>query len=362
MKIIIDIGHPAHVHYFRNFYSIMKARGNDFLIIARDKEVSHQLLNEYNIPFVTRGKGKKSIIGKLLYIFYADRLLIRYARKFKPDFFIGFASTYAAHAAKYLNKPCFIFDDTEHAKFELFLYRPFTTCIFTSFCFKKELGKKQIRFDACMELFYLHPNYFSPDKNILKELNLYEGDKYVILRFISWDASHDLGHTGINHSFKRKLIFELSKYAKVFISSEIELSEEFKPFQLKISPNKLHDILAFSSLYVGEGGTTANECACLGVPNILVNSLLNSKTIPGIHLELEKYGLQILFEKTNDKIIEIACNILNDNESKVKFIRNKDIMLNEKIDVTAFLIWFIENYPESEKIIKVNPVYQYNFK
>ena len=30
-------------------------------------------------------------------------------------------------------------------------------------------------------------------------------------------------------------------------------------------------------------------------------------------------------------------------------------MLTDKIDVTTFMIWFIENYPDSAKIMKVNP-------
>jgi len=40
----------------------------------------------------------------------------------------------------------------------------------------------------------------------------------------------------------------------------------------------------------------------------------------------------------------------------------RDKMLKEKINVTAFLVWFIENYPESAKIMKENPKYQYRFK
>jgi hypothetical protein len=32
------------------------------------------------------------------------------------------------------------------------------------------------------------------------------------------------------------------------------------------------------------------------------------------------------------------------------------------IDPTAFLTWFIEKYPESSKIMKENPDYQFNFK
>ena len=37
-------------------------------------------------------------------------------------------------------------------------------------------------------------------------------------------------------------------------------------------------------------------------------------------------------------------------------------MLKEKIDVTDFMIWFIENYPKSVQTMKVNPDYQYKFR
>ena len=37
-------------------------------------------------------------------------------------------------------------------------------------------------------------------------------------------------------------------------------------------------------------------------------------------------------------------------------------MLVDKIDVSAFYVWFIENYPESARIMKENPDYQYRFK
>jgi hypothetical protein len=37
-------------------------------------------------------------------------------------------------------------------------------------------------------------------------------------------------------------------------------------------------------------------------------------------------------------------------------------MLLEKIDVTAFMTWFINSYPKSVEIMKENPDYQYRFR
>ncbi len=90
MKIFIDIGHPAHVHYFRNFVRIMQEKGHQFLITARDKDVSHSLLKNYGIPFVNRGKGENNLISKMVYMIKADGFLFRLARQFKPDFFMSF--------------------------------------------------------------------------------------------------------------------------------------------------------------------------------------------------------------------------------------------------------------------------------
>jgi len=67
MKILIDIGHPAHVHYFKNFIRIMQTNGSRFMITSRNKEIAHYLLKKHNIPFLDRGKGRRSVIGKAIY-------------------------------------------------------------------------------------------------------------------------------------------------------------------------------------------------------------------------------------------------------------------------------------------------------
>ena len=62
MKIVFDIGHPAHVHYFKNLYKFLKKTDNQILIIARDKEVTHNLLRENSIPFLNRGQGSTGFL------------------------------------------------------------------------------------------------------------------------------------------------------------------------------------------------------------------------------------------------------------------------------------------------------------
>ena len=87
MKILIDIGHPAHVHYFKNFINLMKKNGHSFCVVSRDKEVTFNLLDSYKIPYISRGSGAKGIIGKFLYLFKANFIIYKISKKFKRKLF-----------------------------------------------------------------------------------------------------------------------------------------------------------------------------------------------------------------------------------------------------------------------------------
>jgi len=334
----------------------MIQKGHQFHISARNKEVTLDLLRLYNIPYTNRGKGGKGIFGKILYIILADLKLIRIGLRFKPDVLLSFASTYAAHAAFVLNKPHIAFDDTEHSKLEIFMYRPFTKVILNPQCFRADLGKKQIRFNGFIELCYLHPNYFKPDDTILNQHGLKKEDKFILFRFVSWSASHDLGEKGFSFENKVSLVKALSEKTRVFISSEKNLPKELEPYLLPVSPEKLHDVLFNASLYIGEGATTASECAMLGTPAIYVNSLST-----GTLEEQERLGLLFSF-RTPEGVLEKALEILNTPEFKVENRIRRDNMLKQSIDVTAFMVWFVENYPASVKIMEENPEYQKRFR
>ena len=51
MRILIDILHPAHVHFFRNFHDEMAGRGHDLYITARDEDRSLELLCDFGLPY-----------------------------------------------------------------------------------------------------------------------------------------------------------------------------------------------------------------------------------------------------------------------------------------------------------------------
>lgn len=357
MNILIDLGHPAHIQYFHNFILIMKKRGHNFKLIARDKEVLHRLLEAYDFSFSSRGKGKKSIIGKQLYLCYADCLIYKYAKKFNPDLFISFASPYAAHVSKLLGRPHIAFDDTEHAKYSQMLYVPFTDCIITPKSFKNNYGTKQIRFDGTMDLAYLHPDYFHPKWAIYQKYDRKSGMPNVLLRFVSWNASHDKGYKGLSFDDKLYLINKIKDRACIYISSEEELPSELRIFKLEAQPEEIYDFLHYCTLFIGESGSMATEAAVLGTHSIICNSA--SKHF-GVFDHLCEYGSLFRIDNVNEIVLK-AEELLADPSSKSKALKIAHKIIEDSTNLTPFMVWFVENYPTSFRKMQSGENYEYFF-
>ena len=342
MKIFIDIGHPAHVHYFRNFIKIMQIKKHEFFITARNKDITYALLDHYKIDYSSRGEGKKCLIGKFIYIFKADSLLFRYAKKLKPDLFISFASPYAAHVAWLMRKPHIVFDDTEHATLTHKLYRTFSTLIITPEAFSKQMGRKHNRFNSVIELCYLHPKYFKPDINLPQ--TLLEGkdkNKIALIRLVSWDANHDIGQSGLTRKDLDEIITMLCPKYNIYISSEKVIPEKYMKYQLKIPPYRMHDLIACSDIFITEGGTMASEAAVLGTPVIYVNTL----SMGYIDL-LKQYNLIISPSKRESPAVCIE-KILSDLNVKKEWQKRRQKFLKNVIDPTEFMVKLVSSYDPS---------------
>ena len=332
MRIFIDIGHPAHVHYFKNFIKIMSSKGHVFYLTSRNKEMAQYLLEKEGIEYTDRGAGKKTAFGKIVYMFTANALLLKHAVKFNPDIFIGFANFYTAQISSLIHKPSIIIDDTENGKFQQMFYRPFANFILSPSTFSKNFGKNHFKFNSYLELAYLHPEFFNPCFEELKELGLKENEKFTFCRFVSWNANHDYGHSGISTQNKIKAVKEFSKYGKVFISSENEIPDEIKEYK------KAKD---------------------LGTPAIYIDNVGRGYT----NEQEEKYGIVFNYNESNNSQVSSiikGCEILSN--SKIEFKKRSEKILADKINFTNFLIWFIESYPKSKVTLIENPSFIENMK
>jgi len=345
MKILFNIGHPAHVHLFKNLIWELERLGHQCKITTIDKDVSLHLLNAYGFEYEVVGKSRHTLWSKALELVRIELNLYSIARSFNPNVLVGgVGNVYVAHIGKIIRKPSIVFEDTEHARIEHCLMNPFVTSICTPSSYRHDLGKKQIRYNGFHELAYLHPNRFFPNPDVLDEIGLSKDDIFIILRFVSWTASHDIGQHGIKD--KLELVRDLERFGRVFITSESELEKDLEEYRVCISPEKMHDLLYYSSLYIGEGATMAVEAALLGTPSIYISSLVGTM---GNLKELEKsYSLLYSYDSTKEAI-QKAFEIIKNHNAKLEWSNKRNILLKDKVDVTAFMVRLIENYPESCK-------------
>jgi len=334
--ILFQAGHPAHLHIFNRLSLELKKKGIENQILLQDKESTIELAKNFGLNYHYIGEKNKGILGKFIGGISKIRKIYEYFLQTDAKLIIGILDVYGAVAAKLLGKTSISLTDTEHARLATILTVLFSDFVITPNCFLRDLGPKQIKYDGYHELVYLHPNYFTPDPSSLKYLNISEGTEFILIRFVSWEAAHDIGYSGLNLSMKKKLVKDLSEHCKVFISSEADLPNDLEKYKIEIPASEMHNILYFSSLYIGEGATMASECSILGTPSIYVNPL----KLGYIKEQEEKYKLVHSLSDFND-IKKKAIKLL-ESQKKLKSV-NREI-INDKQNVTSFLVNFLKDY------------------
>ncbi|MBE0637804.1 MAG: DUF354 domain-containing protein [Bacteroidales bacterium] len=354
-RIIFDIGHPAQVHNFKHLYRVLVNKGWKGLFTTKDKDVTIALLEKYNLPYIVIGKSGQGIINKVLGLLRDLSNFIKILGQFKPDIIVCRFSIHSVWGAKIKGIPVIGLADTEHTKLVDWITIPFSSAKLTSTSYWKNLGTNHFRFRGNIELFYLHPNRYTPPPAAIPELSLKQGQKYVLIRFVSWGAHHDIGQKGFTLATKIKIVELLAPDFKIFISSEGELPVGISQYQVKFSPDKIHDVLAHAALYIGEGASMASEAAVLGIPSVYVNTL-----DVGYVLDEAKAGLVFNFRDEKGVIVQIK-ELMQQNDLQKSFREKRAEFLKDKIDVTAFLTWFIEDYPHSKRILLESPDFSQTF-
>ena len=363
MKFAIFLGHPAHFHLFKNAAEQLKARGHTVEFVIKQKDILEQLLQNAGYEYtVIRDKERKSNtkLGLITSLLKMDLKMCRFLLRSKPDLLVG---TYVVLLNKLSGVPVIVTneDDASVVPYLAVTSYPLASAILNPVsCNSGRWDKKAIKYHGFQKLAYLHPNRFIPDIEI--------AGKYIdvstpcfLLRFAKLNAHHDSGINGISVGIALQIIEMLKDYGKVYISSERMLEPELEKYRIDINPLDIHHVLAFSKIFIGDSQSMAVEAAMLGIPSVRFNDFAGKISVLE---ELEhKYGLtfgiktgkpELLYQKINE--------LLSIPDLSEEFQIRRQKMLSEKIDVTAFMVWFIENFPKSAKIMKENPDYQFNFR
>jgi len=344
MNILIDIGHPGHVHLLHPLAEELKGRGHQVFYSVRDIPVAKRLMEHYGMtPWIDLGGKRDSLVGKAFTVLQQDCRILQFVLKNHID--IGLSSGLVLSQVSRLTKMrSFVFDDDDDAAEPLVTKygHPLSDIVFTPDCIHRKT-KHAVYYAGTHELAYLHPNRFAPDPSVLQHAGLADGERFFIMRFVALKGHHDVGQAGLSLEQKRALVDLLKAHGRVIITSERAVEPEFEPYRLPVPPEEIHSLMAYSSMFVGDSQTMTSEAAVLGVPALKCNTFAGRLSVPNM-LE-NKYRLCFAYapNQFGDMLAHIrqllACN---PEELKAEWQVKRKRMLDDMIDPTEFFINYIE--------------------
>ena len=359
MNFLFRTGHPAQVHNFRNVRAELIKHGHQVFWLATPKDIATNLLEQYQIPYQLLHKSTKNLLLKAWTSVRNVVWEIGYLRRNKIDVAITRTCPTTAIAAKLCGVKHIVIDDTEHASHKMKVFSDMADTVVLPECFWFQLRKDELRFPGNIELFYLHPNRFTPSP-VWDLLGIEKGTRFAIVRFVKWDAYHDTQLVGgFSLDQKRELIQRLAAHLRVFISSESELPADLEPYRIHIPIERMHDVQAAAALFVGESATMASESVVLGTPAIYIDEVGRGYTDeearedllwmfrPVPNREAMKEGEPSWISGGVEECIAKAEEIADSSFDSAAYAMRHKTWMATKIDCTAFLTYFIENYPQS---------------
>lgn len=339
MRYIFELNHPKHYYQFKYVMRILKERGHECLVLARDKDVLLNVLKEENVLYEIFGKHGKKMSEKILGTFSIIRNYKHIVARFKPDVIVSKASFYGCYTAKKCGCKSVIFPDSEVVKVTNKYVVPLATKVVTPNSFGLDYGKKHVRINGFFEDCYLAPTVFKPDAKILEQYGIEK--PYAVFRFVGWFANHDVGNNGFTHEQKLQMVHEVEKYMKVYISSEKPLPDELKHCRLPVPASMIHHVLAYADLYLGDSQTMATEAALLGTPAIRSNSFVGENDMTNFKVLENQYGLL-----RNIGTFDEVMRVLKDFSSKSKkeeWLGKKDRYFESTGDSNKRIVEILEN-------------------
>jgi predicted glycosyltransferase len=337
MRVLIDIGHPAHVHFFRRPIGELQARGHDILITSRRKEIATDLLDAFRLKHMTLS-GERGVGGMLGELILRDFRLTRVVRGWRPDIMAAIGGIFIAHAGALAGVKSLVFYDTENARLQNLLTYPFATRVIVPRCYAAWTpSKRTIRYPGYHELSYLRPPSFLAQREIALANGVANDGLTFLVRLVSWKANHDIGERGLSADAVRTVVRKLGGHGKVLISAESALPQDLEEFRYNGAPEAIHHVMAFCAGFFGESATMASECAVLGVPSVYA-----AHTGRGYTDEQERlYGLVRNVRSLDERALSEAVNWLIAFPSTRRESQRREL-LRETCDVSAFVVAAIE--------------------
>ena len=276
MKVWVDMTASAHVLVFRPLIALLRERGDEVEITARDYAQTLELLDLHGLEATVIGRhGGRSRLGKARSLTSRLRALRRWARPRDFDVALAHGSHELTLSARRLGIPSATTHDYEFATVQHQLgMRAATKVVVPESIPLERLARlgvrppKLERYPGLKEEYYLSD--FEPDPGVLEQLGVDHSRVLVVLRPPP-DVS--LYHRHSNPLFPQTLDF-LGAHPEVQ-AVVLPRTEEQRAFvraldlPSMIVPERAVDaqsLIALADVVVSAGGTMNREAAALGVP------------------------------------------------------------------------------------------------
>jgi hypothetical protein len=346
MKVAVYLAHPSQYHFLKNPINAWKKKGHEVIVIIRTKDILKDLLDFDQVPYIhILTKERK---GNTLAIQYAlikrIMLLFFHLRSFKPDILIGSdASLPVVARLLHARSITALEDDYEVIKPLAMLTYPLTHVILTPYVCK--VGKwemKKVGYHGYMKLSALHPNHFVANHDIINALS--EKKPYCLIRLSGLKAYHDRGKHGLSVAIVEKMIVICEKHGfRVWINAENALPVSLQQYQLTLHAAMMHHVLAGAKLLISDSQSMSVEASMLGIPSLRFSDFAGKISVLE-ELEHTYHLTKGISTDAPEALLKQLDEWLQQVDLTERFRQRNLKMLQDKVDVAAFVTWFVEDY------------------
>jgi uncharacterized protein len=268
MRTWVDLTNSPHVLVLRPVIDVLRARGADVLVTARDFAQTVELCERFGLECEVIGRHRGARVGaKALGLAERSAALARWARRRGPfDLALGHGSNDVTVAARLLRVPCSTMFDYEWATAQHSVNCRLAQAVVVPEAIPPERldrygarGKLQ-RYAGLKEEYYLAD--FEPDAAVLGELGLDTADPIVVVRT---PPSVSLYHRFENDVFG-DVLERLRGTQTVVLPRVPEQRAALEGFIVPERAIDAQSLIAFADVVVSAGGTMNREAVALGTP------------------------------------------------------------------------------------------------
>jgi predicted glycosyltransferase len=343
MRLLMDVLGPAHAHLFGALGRELGSRGHEVHYLVEDDPVALGILSEHGLDerVVPRERGA----FQRGFLHHSWRLW-RALERARPDVVLAVLDSRTS-LAPWLGERLagrrprlVLLRDDERKNLAGRGVEWFAHEVVTPDSYSLPVRGTHVTYAGYQALAYLHPQRFTPNVNVVRDVGLDPDARYFVLRVLPGNRSRDYLRPGLTISQRIMLARVLGRSGRVVVTADGPLPPELEKLRVKCPGSSIHHVLAHARLLVGESATMTAEAAVLGVPAVYI-----AHANRGYTDELERQ-YELVQNFNGPRFIadwmSTVRRLAPDDGLRARAEAARVRLLAEKTDVTAFLAEHLE--------------------